>query len=847
MRRSAEELTGRKGSLGNTLSLLPHLDIVDGVVFLENGRAEVGVRVNLPSLLFSSGMRAEEDWRNVRNILHLAIPLGYRARYYLEAAPDRGHAIREYREAINTPFKLAKEIAESRANFLERERARGQLLQWGAYITLSAPIAKPKKVTFSPETFQDILTNMLGLRQRLVEFLNAAGWHATPMDTQEVFDLLWRYLNPAIASVPAPPYRSWTKEGLAVIPGQVATKVSDHLHQPTARAQAAGSIVENYSDRFLNVGGKLIDAVALYSPPDDTFIGMLGRVVEGLPGTVLYLVVEYQHEPLDPLIAKLQGDARKYMALAEGEGMRDLTAKSKLKEVEKAIDALMETGDRVYRSSVSVIFAANDVDSLAILRERVLSALGTFAGARPTYGGGLAFRLFFQMAPFNGEISPHTFIVPSTNAADFAPTSLPWQGMPKPTAIYRNRFNAITGINAFDQRASNWNGLVVAGSGSGKTFFMQGYLASLLAQGNAEVMIVDRGYGYAPLVEALAGPEVIIPIEPGSVSINPFDLPPGVNTPSEEKKAFVFAILRSMVPPSEDPQIAALEDAILLSAIDQTYKRKAPLVKDPITGEYAPKYEGARLSDLVGVLLRLDDVGGRAATPQDKAIAQNLATRFQVWTGDTPLGTFVDRPTSIRTDFPVIYFETTGLDRYPQLQGPGLLLLTDIIWRRAEKDPSVRKLVVMDEVWAMLKIPQARQLIVELYRRARRYNTAIYSVSQSILDFAEVRGIIQNTTYFFLGRLPEEEHKAIVEILGAPEPIKRALASLRMIRGKYSEWIAYTFLEGRPEGEVIRVEASPLEYWIYTTNPADMARRKSLMQEKGLDIVEAARILGGEV
>jgi hypothetical protein len=120
-------------------------------------------------------------------------------------------------------------------------------------------------------------------------------------------------------------------------------------------------------------------------------------------------------------------------------------------------------------------------------------------------------------------------------------------------------------------------------------------------------------------------------------------------------------------------------------------------------------------------------------------------------------------------------------------------------------------------------------------------------VSQSILDFAEVRGIIQNTTYFFLGRLPEEEHKAIVEILGAPEPIRRALASLRMIRGKYSEWIAYTFLEGRPEGEVIRVEASPLEYWIYSTNPADMARRKSLMREKGLDIVEAARILGGEV
>ncbi len=182
--------------------------------------------------------------------------------------------------------------------------------------------------------------------------------------------------------------------------------------------------------------------------------------------------------------------------------------------------------------------------------------------------------------------------------------------------------------------------------------------------------------------------------------------------------------------------------------------------------------------------------------------------------------------------------------RYPALQGPGLLLLADIIWQRAEKDPSVRKLVVMDEVWALLQMPQARGLIVELYRRARRYNTAIYSISQSILDFAEVRGIIQNTSYFFLGMTPKQEHDAVQETLGVPDSVKEALASLRMVRGQYSEWVFYTFIEGKPEGEVLRVEPSKLEYWIYTTNPQDMARRKALMAE-GKSILEAAKILAG--
>lgn len=836
---------GKPGSLGNTLSLLPHLDIVDGIAILENGKAEVGVRVELPSVLFATSEdKLEADWRSMRNLLHLALPMGSRARFYLEAVPDRGEALRWYREAINTPFKLAKEIAESRANFLERERARGRLLRWGAYLTVSAPIARKGQVTFTPEAFAEVRTGMAGLRQRLLEFVRAGGWEAYPMDSQEVFDLLWRWMNPALASSRAPRYYSLVENSESIVPGQIAAKISPHLHQRTARAQAAGSIIENYSDRFINVGGKLLDVVTLYTPPEESFMGMLSSVVQNLPGVHLYVVVEYQRESLEKLIASLQGDARKYMALSEGEGMRDFSAKAKLKEVEHSIDQITESGDQVYKSSVSILFGANDVEELAILRERVTSAMSAFAGARPTYGSGLPFHQFFHLAPFNGELSRHAFIALSTNGADFAPTSLPWRGMGQPTAIYRNRYNAITGINAFDQRAANWNGLVVAGSGSGKTFFMQSYLASLLSQGNAEVMIVDRGGGYIPLVEALAGKEVIIPIEPGTVSINPFDLPEGVTEPSQEKKAFVFSILRSMVPPAEDPEVGAIEDAILLAAIEQTYKRKTTTRKDPLTGEYRNAYEGATVSDFVGVLLRLDDIGGRAATQRDKQVAANLATRFQVWTGDSPLGSLVDRPTNIRTDYPVIYFETTGLDRYPVLQGPGLLLLADIIWRRAEKDPNLRKLVVMDEVWAMLKIPSARSLIVELYRRARRYNTAIYSVSQSIEDFAEVRGIIQNTTYFFLGKLPRSEHEAVKRLLGTPDSVQEMLASLQMIRGKYSEWVSYTMLGGRGEGEVIRVEASPMEYWIYTTNPQDMAMRARIMNERGVDLVEAAQILG---
>lgn len=833
-------------SVGNLTTQLPHLDIIDGVVFLENGKVEVGLELELPSVLFASAERVASDWHAMRSLLQLALPFDARARFYLEAALDRGERLAEYAQNNRAPYPLVSAITEAKVRYLEKERARQNILDWRAFLTVSLPVKPKGKMAFTPTELEDTLLKAKSLQQRVANFLQAGGgFAARPMNSQEVFDLLWRWMNPNLASSPAPKYRSLTAEGLPLVPGKVA-KEFGNWHQMTARAQAVGSIVENYSDQFLVVGGKLLDAVVLYSPPEETFMGMLTRVLNNIPGVQLYLVVEYLHEPAEPVIAKLQSDARKYTALAEGEGMRDLTAKGKLKEVERAVEALVETGDHIYQSSVAVVFTTNNLDDLRITRERVISAMSVFSGARPTYGAGLPLRLFFDLAPFNGEVSPHNFKVPTTNASDFVPTSLPWAGRKNPTAIYRNRFNGITAINAFDPDATNWNGLIVAGSGSGKTFFAQSYLTSLLAQGNAEVIIVDRGGGYIPLVESIAGREVIIPIEPGTVSINPFDLPEGTHVPSEEKKAMLFGILRSMVPPSDDAEQAAIEDAILLSAIDQTYKRRTEERKDPVTGQYVPVYTGAQLSDLVSVLLRLDDIGGRAATPRDKAVAQALATRFQTWTGDTPFGRFVDRPTNIRTDYPIIYFETTGLDRYPALQGPGILLLTDIIWRRAEKDPSIRKLVVMDEVWAMLNIAEARRLVVELYRRARRYNTAIYSVSQSLGDFTQIRGIVQNTTFFFLGKLPAEEHELIEDVLGAPPSVKDALASLKVVRGQYSEFVAYVNLGTRPEGEVIRVEPSKLEYWIYTTNPSDMALRKQVMEQRGVSILEAAKILAGE-
>ena len=120
-------------------------------------------------------------------------------------------------------------------------------------------------------------------------------------------------------------------------------------------------------------------------------------------------------------------------------------------------------------------------------------------------------------------------------------------------------------------------------------------------------MIIDRGYGYAHLVELFDGET--IPIEPGKVSINPFDLPPGEVSPDEEKRAFLLALIRAMVP-SEGGAVGATENAILNHAISQTYSRFTSERRKE-DGTVERFFAGAKLSDLARVLVTMEEIGTR--------------------------------------------------------------------------------------------------------------------------------------------------------------------------------------------------------------------------------------------
>lgn len=814
-----------RGDEARLAEALPYWEIEGGTVALVERTLEVGLEFQLPSTLLSAASALEGLHRVVVGLLRNAVAQRERLRLLIEAAPLRAERLEGYRRLLSSAHPAARFLSEEKSRRLEEARLGGRLVEYRAFLTCTtAPIGRRRRrQAQSPEEFRRHHRRALELRERLLSALARAGLDAAPLTDQGLFELMWRYFNPGSLAPRPPRYLKpevhYPKEVLRRFP---------YLAPPTLRRQLLGSDLARRWDH-LWYSGHFAQMLSMdHLPAGYTQGGMLGHLL-GLPRR-FWLMVDYLHEPYGPVLRALMAQARRlHAATGDTGGLSDYAdpaVRVGFKEMDEALSHMSETGSHVFRVGLSLLLLDTSEEGLRQGAQEARAAFANLPGVLPIVETAGLLTQFVALAPCSGRTNERSFLTLQENAADFFPLDGPWRGARRPVSLLWNRWDGLTAVDPFDPKSGNWNGVVIGGSGSGKTFLMQMLLGDLLRQG-ADVMLVDRGYGYRPLVELFGGE--MVPIEPGSgVSLNPFELPAGVSVPDEQKKGFLMAVLRALLP-SEGGVAMSLENAVLMSAIGQAYAAAST----PVT-----------LSSFAEVLARLKSVGQRQATSKERELAQSLALRLEPWTGDSAFGSFLDRPTSILPDAPILYYETSGLERFPDLRAVGLLLVTDLIWRRVTREPTRHKVVVLDEVWSLLRLPQAAAFVAELYRRFRRYNAAAYAVTQSLEDFRgeAARGILQNTTYHYLLRLPTEDD-LIQKLLNLPDRAMDAFRSLSSEKGAYSEALAWIRQEDGLKGGVLVLRPTPVEYWAYTTNAEDMALRERVIEQHGGELVPALRQL----
>lgn len=817
------------------------LDTKNHLLIAANGVLEAGFEITLPAALLAGTGQQEAVHAAFMRTLRNALPEDERARVYVEVAPPDDGIISAYEKQFTTDNGFLHALRHAKADAFRSSRKAGSLLDLRVFILFTTTpqrsfvdrLRGSLRQAYEATQYEALAERANMARVRLFQALARGGLSPRVLHADDLFQLAWRYFNPHERFAPPPTFVPTQ----AHLPKKLLSS-NPELADRTLRSQLTRTTMRRGFE-WLRTSGRFTSLISLEAlPVGTTFTGMADHLLL-LPGAY-WLVIDIEHRPYGKALRELHSRARRMTAAANDPGeftdYADPENRVGASEADAALIHTTQTGSHVFKLGLSVMVQAEAHDDLQESVERTISALTQMPGvryARETFG---LLEQYLNLSPGSGEPNDRQFQTLEENATAFLPTTGPWRGDPdRPLALFHNRWGNLTALDLFNPRSANWNGVVVGGSGSGKTFLMQILANELLAQ-DADVIIIDRGGGYDPLINLHNGE--IIPLQPGEVSINPFDLPPGEHKPSDEKRSFLLALIKTMLRTS-DGAITGATDTVVGSAVDQTYQRASRQERGD-DGTIRTIYEGCRLSDLIKTLLRIETLGERTASEDDKVHARRIATVLQAWSGDNPLGRFLDAETTIDPKSNVIGYETSGLINNPQLAPVGIMLIANKVWERAERDRERPKLVIFDEVWSLLRVPEAAAFIVELYRRFRRYNAAAYTVTQSLGDFLtpEARGILQSTTHVFLLKLRGEDRE-VQELFDLEPSAMQAFKSLSSHKGEYSEALTWIQRQDRVEGDVIRIKPHPIEYWAFTTDAYDMQFRDAALERSGGNMTAA--------
>jgi type IV secretory pathway VirB4 component len=403
--------------------------------------------------------------------------------------------------------------------------------------------------------------------------------------------------------------------------------------------------------------------------------------------------------------------------------------------------------------------------------------------------------------------------------------------------LFETPYRQLIPFSPFDSTLGDANLLIMAKSGAGKTFMTQGFLL-MMARAMPLISILERGDSYEPLVELMGGRVINVDLD-GSETLNPWDLPTGETTPTNEKTAFLKNLTRHMIGESPGADTALL-DNVLTDAIPKVYKRCAIRYSNPI-----PTF-----NDLREELANWRDAEKMQRTMDEARLA---AIKLRSWTGESGIyANLFDRPTTMQLDSDWLFFNVEGLSSDPRLETAMSMLVAAAMASRATGKTGRPSITVLDECWFLLDSPALAPEVVQLFRTARKRNSSVWGISQTVEDFVGTEsqprphgpGILKNASTKIIGQQPGDvsalvNHLALnpvavgqVKEFGAPR--KGRSADVLLVIGEKAETT-----------QTIRIVPTPLSYWICTTFPRERKYRAWFLNKSvGRSLLECYQDLG---
>lgn len=401
--------------------------------------------------------------------------------------------------------------------------------------------------------------------------------------------------------------------------------------------------------------------------------------------------------------------------------------------------------------------------------------------------------LLLNQLPFGADPASQKFLgrygtVASRHAVEFLPLVSEWKGTGSPALTLFSRNNQLMTLDLYDSN-TNYNAVIAAASGSGKSFFANELICSYLSMGS-QFFVIDVGRSYKNLCEEMGG-QFIEFTEDSNICLNPFSF---IENFDEDCESLVGTLV-AMVQENEelsDPQLAALRIAL-----------------GEVWAERGKKSE-------------IDHVAEKLRNNSDQR-ARDIGNQLFAFTSKGPYGKWFVGEASVDFSNAFTCLELEELKAKPPLQRVVLLMLiSQIQYAMYLGGTSKRKFLVIDEAWELLSHPSIAKFIEGGYRKFRKYRGSAIVITQNINDLygsASGKAIADNSAFkLLLGQNAEAIEQVKKEgRLAIGDWGYEMLKSVHTLKGEYSEIFIY-YQEGMGIGRLI---VPPFNRILYSTAPDD--------------------------
>ena len=508
---------------------------------------------------------------------------------------------------------------------------------------------------------------------------------------------------------------------------------------------------------------------------------------------------------------------------------------------EMVLSSIARGSSRLAKFSLYITTYADDPDALG---EIVDSIKSRFANVHTLTGKYEQRRLFLSALPQGANMAADREFTMTTrelgNLWPFFHDKLT-EGAGVPFGI--SYMGEIIPINPWSDKLKNWNSVVMGMPGGGKSFSILLQLLRHLPFA-PYIMVIDKSKSYE-FVCKMAGGEYIKVDLSSDQRINIFDVDPeeikaSEGTVNPEKISDLISYLSVLLSEQGKDSLEPLVNAILIEAIEKTYKKYYDDLKEN------KKVEMPRLSNLKETLVEMS--GSKGQHEDFQVVCRKYGKILDPYTGKGPYAALTDSRTTINTKSHFVVFDIQGLPNDERFMALGTFIVSQYCLRRAieikNQETEITKVkqrqgsaytprrswLFIDEAWTLARFTAGINFLKEVAKRSRHMGLASIFATQELKDFLnspQVEAVLDVANVKLIFQ-PEGEVEAMATRFRLNDKEKAMVRSLHQARGRYSQ--AFMMMGESVRG-LVNVTPDPVSYWIATTHP-DESREREVYLDK---------------